>query len=1068
MAKTEGEYREWANDKQTVLADLSVELDEATETHLQLLVNGGSKLQILIPSTYHSGLSGSTDSSEVFLVLTMGDVNGKVESSMLALNERLEQISVNKNALQRVLDLLLAALKKLHEHRGFKRSRHKFENEEAFVLERPAASDWEEDDEDDDDQTDSDGSEDNYQSDDEGDVNASCYDIAVGETRTCTTEFETRTRGYLHALAEDARKICEDFQRSSSRDMTNLLMWVRVVSKPMLLTIQLQFEVAGMIDERIAAGLGLTLEEPVSLSLEFSKNAWSESIFRSEKLLKYELVTASQSMLVSNLAPEKDPDDIDRFLEASGGDRHRSYGLEVLFPELTKKFFADLNQETLSDEVHLEGFEYDKINNNPFICLALFISCQLRRLPGWCLVCWKKLPFSVTRMRTCDDDLCLYRFEELGLGVSVLDEVKSNPALVDVDLSLAYCAVESSRDVFEPFPGFLLANQEIRPRSGWFSINQITTTSKAKDFGRSNKRFEILKHVLSAIPAIDDLKECANERALKRALTRAWYMHKYEGFLFAPHGGPVQDSRSQHQSSNYSQNVIDPADPELWKKEAKMAYDVTRFILMTNRLSLSLLSSENEVLKPGMFIDRHDYSLGDGMHIELTHYQFVVLHDTPEKEAHFTSRRDKNGSFFAFHGSPAENWYSILRNGLRSMSNTGYMSTGAAYGEGIYLATDLATSMGYARATSASWTKGKLKDGFQCVAICEVINGSPRANPRSSNILVVPRENERNVAIRYFLVLKPRVSMIIRDIRIEGRALSGNSNIDLLHHYQRLQQSQAAAQTLQRHTRMSARSTIFLRALAAEENHLNSKPAVTTQLPTSSTVAAPSGKNKTPSRQEVHHPKQGKSVASTGNSKKTSSGTNAGNLASRAVMQEFTNLVRAIEKSPPIASSIEKGEPAAVLSGTTVNIPDEDSNLSLWRISLHPYLLKESTNLYNDFKELKRLRNAAEDIPVELEVKFPTTFPFEPPFVRVLSPRFKMHSGHVTVGGSICMELLTASGWSPACNFESLLVQVVMAFVEGEGRLDLKVSVHGKHEYQESEAREAFQRAARAHGWRTT
>jgi ubiquitin-conjugating enzyme E2 Q len=66
------------------------------------------------------------------------------------------------------------------------------------------------------------------------------------------------------------------------------------------------------------------------------------------------------------------------------------------------------------------------------------------------------------------------------------------------------------------------------------------------------------------------------------------------------------------------------------------------------------------------------------------------------------------------------------------------------------------------------------------------------------------------------------------------------------------------------------------------------------------------------------------------------------------------------------------------------------------------------------------------------------------------------------------MELLTASGWSPACNFESLLVQVVMAFVEGEGRLDLKVSVHGKHEYQESEAREAFQRAARAHGWKTS
>lgn len=1068
MATTETEYRSWASDKQTVLADLSVELQEATETHLQLLVNGGSKLQILIPSTYHLGLSASTDSSEVFLVLTMGDINGKVESSMMALNERLEQIRVNKDVLQKVLDLLLGALQKLHEHRGAKRSRHKFEND--VESERPAGSDWEDEEEGDDDQTSSEGcnSEENYQSDDEGDVNASCYDIAVGESRTsCTTEYETRTGGFLHALADDARKLCEDYQRGSSRDMKHPLMWVRVVSKPMLLTVQLQFEVAGMIDERIAAGLGLTLDEPVSLSLEFSKNVWSESIFRSERLLKYERVSASQCSLVSNVAPEKDPDDIDRFLEASGGDRHRSYGLEVLFPELTKKFFANLNQESPSDNVHLEGFDYEKFNSkNPFVCLALFISLQLRLLPGWCLVCWKKLPFSVTRMRTCDDDLCLYRFEELGLGVSVLDEVKSNAALVDVDISLAYSAVESSRDVFEPFPAFLLANQEIRGRSGWFS-NSHRPNSLVKDAGKTNKRFDILKHVLSGIPAIDVLKECANERSLKRALTRAWYVHKYEGFERAPHGGPVvehpvEDLKRQSTSPFYrSTAVVEPADPELWKKVAKMAYDVTRFILMTNRLSLSLLSREDEVMKPEMFSDRADH-YSDVLHAEFTHYQFVVLHDTPEKEAYFTRRREAHGSFFAFHGSSPENWYSILRNGLRSMSNTGYMSTGAAYGEGIYLATDLSTSMNYARPTGTSWGNGKLKNGFHCIAICEVINGSPRASPRSNNILVVPRENEKNVAIRYLLVFKPKVTAFVRDVRIEGRALCAYpSNIDLLHHYQRLQQSQGAAQRLQRQTRMAARSAIFLRALAADESHVNVKPAVVVAPPP--TVAAPSSaKNKAPARHET----QGRSA---GIATRTRSGASAGTLSSQAVMQEFSSLMKAIRKSPPIAPIIERNEPAAVLAGTTVTIPDEDNNLSLWRIALHPYLLKESTHLYNDFKELKRLRNAADDIPVELEVKFPSTFPFEPPFVRVVSPRFKMHSGHVTVGGSICMELLTASGWSPACNFESLLVQVVMAFVEGEGRLDLKkASVHGKHEYQESEAREAFQRAARAHGWKTS
>lgn len=1049
---TELEYRSWASDKEIMLADLSVELEEATETHLQVLVNGG-KLQILIPSTYHLDSSASLDSSEVFLVLTMGDIIGKVESAMLSLNERLEQISVKPNALHKVLDLLLTALKKLHAHRGSKR---KFENDDAMdVDQRPAASDEEEVHSD----SEACNSEEDYHSDDEGEVDSSCYDIAVGETGTsCTTEYETRTRGYLHALAEDARKKCEEFQMGEPRDLHKPLMWFRVASKPMLLTVQLQFEVAGMIDERIAAGLGLSLNEPVSVNLEFSKTAWSESIFRSERLLKYDRVTVSQSSLVSNQALEKEPDDIDRFLESSSGDRHRSYGLEVLFPELTARFFADLNQETPKDGVHLEGLEYDKLNNkNPFICLALFISLQLKLLPGWCLVCWKKLPFSVTRMRTCDDDLCLYRFEELGLGVSVLDEVQSNPALVEADLSLAFSAVESSRDVFEPFPGFLLVNHQIRGRSGWFSNKSMHSgrqkQTSTQNEGRVNKMTVTLKDVLSSIPAVEELMKCSTERALKKSLTRAWYLYKYH--------------KGQDPLHLTSPSWGNDKDAEAWKKESQIPYNVARFILMTNRLSLSLLSAENEVLKAdryskNQYPDR--YSPGDmSDETDMSIYQFVVLHDTPEKEAYFSRQRELQGSFFAFHGSGAENWYSILRNGLRSMSNTSYMSTGAAYGEGIYLATDLATSMGYARAVGSSWPNGKLHNGFQCVAICEVINGSPRGPGGSrtshvSNILVVPRQNERDVAIRYLLVFKPKLALstaLSRYIHIEGHNLSGNPKINLLDHYQQLRKSQEEAQSLQQRTRMSARSAIFL---SADQNEAP-EPQV---LPTSSTVVAThSLKKKAPAGEHQQPPKQVKRAMEPLTKTPASS-----NLGSRAVMQEFSTLVRSINKSPPIASMIEKGEPAPVLSGTTITLPDEDNNLSLWRITLHPYLLKESVDLYNDFQELKRLQKTQEDVPVVLEVKFPTTFPFAPPFVRVLSPRFRMHSGHVTVGGSICMELLTASGWSPACNFESLLVQVVMAFVEGEGRLDLKVSQHGR-EYQEGEAREAFQRAARAHGWKT-
>jgi len=48
-----------------------------------------------------------------------------------------------------------------------------------------------------------------------------------------------------------------------------------------------------------------------------------------------------------------------------------------------------------------------------------------------------------------------------------------------------------------------------------------------------------------------------------------------------------------------------------------------------------------------------------------------------------------------WHGSSLENWYSIFRNGLRNLSNSGMMTAGAAHGAGIYASNNLQTSYGY-------------------------------------------------------------------------------------------------------------------------------------------------------------------------------------------------------------------------------------------------------------------------------------------------------------------------------------------------------------------------------------
>jgi hypothetical protein len=51
---------------------------------------------------------------------------------------------------------------------------------------------------------------------------------------------------------------------------------------------------------------------------------------------------------------------------------------------------------------------------------------------------------------------------------------------------------------------------------------------------------------------------------------------------------------------------------------------------------------------------------------------------------------------FSFHGAHKEKWHSIIQQGVLMLSNTKHMSTGAAYGRGIYTSTNLATALQYA------------------------------------------------------------------------------------------------------------------------------------------------------------------------------------------------------------------------------------------------------------------------------------------------------------------------------------------------------------------------------------
>jgi ubiquitin-conjugating enzyme E2 Q len=114
---------------------------------------------------------------------------------------------------------------------------------------------------------------------------------------------------------------------------------------------------------------------------------------------------------------------------------------------------------------------------------------------------------------------------------------------------------------------------------------------------------------------------------------------------------------------------------------------------------------------------------------------------------------------------------------------------------------------------------------------------------------------------------------------------------------------------------------------------------------------------------------------------------------------------------------------------------------------------------------------------IVIEVRFGASFPFSPPFVRVIRPRFMPFAqgggGHVTMGGSICSQLLTNSGWSPALSLEKVFLEVRMNLCEEDppARIEQPTIMRNAQgngsimDYGMFEAVDAYRRAAAAHGW---
>lgn len=75
------------------------------------------------------------------------------------------------------------------------------------------------------------------------------------------------------------------------------------------------------------------------------------------------------------------------------------------------------------------------------------------------------------------------------------------------------------------------------------------------------------------------------------------------------------------------------------------------------------------------------------------------------------------------------------------------------------------------------------------------------------------------------------------------------------------------------------------------------------------------------------------------------------------------------------------------------------------------------------------------------------------------------YTGHVTIGGSICIETLTKSGWKSSFDLPAFLVMIKQLLVDGGAAIQ---RYRVKDSYSEREAKAAFLRVAKFHHWKVS
>jgi ubiquitin-conjugating enzyme E2 Q len=492
--------------------------------------------------------------------------------------------------------------------------------------------------------------------------------------------------------------------------------------------------------------------------------------------------------------------------------------------------------------------------------------------------------------------------------------------------------------------------------------------------------------------------------------------------------------------------------------------------------------------------------------------QFRFAMGAPDKERRFMSAmqstKDRlklnHPTLFAWHGSPMQNWHSIIREGLHFRD----VSNGRAYGNGCYHSLDFNTSYGYSGRyydysgngrTATTWPSSSLK--ITCaMALNEIVNAPSEFVSRNPHLVVAQLDW---IQTRYLFVqcssdLKLAVNTKARDVYPQDPSMTPNgqkgkivipmsampksrrSGSDISRVRKKMRQSGTSIDPIVIEIDSSDAASIDTDIedinilIENEENYV----AAAVQEDATSYLVPSRGKGKLSGLFSGFKSKASSKLALPS---KPATDFVPGTLdystlpllaepafatpaASKRLQREFQSLLK-VQNSTPLHEL-----------GWYTN-PEQFNNMYQWIFELHSF--DQQLPLAKQMKQ-KGMKS------VVMEMRFGPDYPMSPPFIRIIKPRFLSFmaggGGHVTAGGSICMEasssaqpfedldanhhsqLLTNSGWSAVSSIESVLLQVRLAISSTDPR-PAQLDNHYNGEYGVGEAIDAYIRACQVHGW---